>query len=210
MEIEEGQFRIRSFGKNEKWFMLVCRGLCLLLPHPDGSQGMVISASREALQRFMATHPIEGAAIAEIGTVKGETLEGNVSYSHKHGANCVWSVDNGGAIHKLPVNENKLPEMEHPETRQRNQMIDRKEISHPDIRYVEGAEPSSLYDGLVNADIITAIYLGKEECLWKRPMGEGEARQGYPARVMIARIPCSSKAALRKLKAEVKRLKYGD
>ena len=64
-------------------------------------------------------------------------------------------------------------------------------------------------ESLVTADVIVAVYAGKEYVLWKRPQAEVAAR-GFPVKVRVVKVPLSSRPQLRELQAKVDQLKHGD
>jgi hypothetical protein len=75
-------------------FMLVRKGAVQLLDM-QGELGMVVSRSREILRRFarLPQHRKLNCAVAEVGTIQGETLEIHLEASVKDGATCVFSVE---------------------------------------------------------------------------------------------------------------------
>ncbi|MGO8749597.1 MAG: hypothetical protein ACLQNE_26880 [Thermoguttaceae bacterium] len=75
-------------------FMLVRKGVVQLLDMKS-ERGMVVSRSRDLLQSFarLPQHRRQNCAVAEIGTVEGETLGIHLDASLKHGATCVFTVE---------------------------------------------------------------------------------------------------------------------
>ena len=59
----------------------------------DGWTGMVLAEQPEALHEFRRQHcGDKKPSIAEIGTVEGETLEGQLHESFRNGANCAFVI----------------------------------------------------------------------------------------------------------------------